>query len=161
MSSDHQSCHDTPKQAHLNPRTLPCCRGQLSPEQAVQCYTGQHWRVPASLLSQMAHYAKFAIAVYGLEPHSHKESRLTNALSAWLQKSKKQLTRPASQRSAPDAERMRTQNSSSSFCADTMPDCSAVLVIYTAYSHFACIAAIVACDLIGNVRISFSTAFQG
>lgn len=63
----------------------------MTPEQAVQRYTGQHWRVPASLLSQMSHFAKYAIAVYGLEPHSHKESRFTNALVAWLRKSKEKV----------------------------------------------------------------------
>ena len=62
----------------------------MTPEQAVQRYTGQHWRVPASLLSRMSHFAKYALAVYGLEPHSHKESRFTNALMAWLRKSKEQ-----------------------------------------------------------------------
>ena len=65
----------------------------MTPEQAVQRYTGQHWRVPASLLSRMSHFAKYAIAVYGLEPHSHKESRFTNALMAWLRKSKEQVTK--------------------------------------------------------------------
>ena len=70
----------------LNPKYA--CRGVLTPEQAVQRYTGQHWRVPASLLSQMSHFAKYAIAVYGLEPHTHKESRFTNALMAWLRRSK-------------------------------------------------------------------------
>ncbi len=69
------------------------CRGVLTPEQAVQRYTGQHWRVPASLLSQMSHFAKYAIAVYGLEPHSHKESRFTNTLMAWLRKSKDKMQR--------------------------------------------------------------------
>ncbi|KAL0046812.1 hypothetical protein WJX82_010501 [Trebouxia sp. C0006] len=68
-------------------------RGVLTPEQAVQRYTGQHWRVPASLLSQMSHFAKYAIAVYGLEPHSHKESRFTNTLMAWLRKSKDKMQR--------------------------------------------------------------------
>ncbi|KAL0037858.1 hypothetical protein WJX79_002263 [Trebouxia sp. C0005] len=68
-------------------------RGALTPEQAVQRYTGQHWRVPASLLSQMSHFAKYAIAVYGLEPHSHKESRFTNTLMAWLRKSKDKVQR--------------------------------------------------------------------
>lgn len=62
----------------------------MTPEQAVQRYTGQHWRVPASLLSHMSHFAKYAVAVYGLEPHSHKESRFTNALMAWLRKSQEQ-----------------------------------------------------------------------
>ena len=66
-------------------------RGHMTPEQAVQQYTGQHWRVPASLLSRMSHFAKYAIAVYGLEPHSHKESRFTNALMAWLRKSQEQV----------------------------------------------------------------------
>ncbi|KAL3145874.1 hypothetical protein ABBQ38_015244 [Trebouxia sp. C0009 RCD-2024] len=65
-------------------------RGLMTPEQAVQRYTGQHWRVPASLLSHMSHFAKYAAAVYGLEPHSHKESRFTNALMAWLRKSQEQ-----------------------------------------------------------------------
>ena len=68
-------------------------RGDMMPEQAVQLYTGQHWRVPASLLSRMSHFAKYAVAVYGLEPHSHKESRFTNALMAWLRKSKEQVTK--------------------------------------------------------------------
>ena len=68
-------------------------RGGLTPEQAVQRYTGQHWRVPASLLSQMSHFAKYSIAVYGLEPHSHKESRFINALMAWLRKSKEKVKR--------------------------------------------------------------------
>ena len=36
----------------------------------------------------MSHFAKYAIAVYGLEPHTHKESRFTNALMAWLRRSK-------------------------------------------------------------------------
>ena len=64
----------------------------LTPEQAVQRYTGQHWRVPASLLGQMSHFAKYAIAVYGLEPHSHKDSRFTNVLMAWLRRNKDKVT---------------------------------------------------------------------
>ncbi|KAK9827307.1 hypothetical protein WJX81_002709 [Elliptochloris bilobata] len=49
-------------------------RGALLPERAVQLYTGNHWRVPAELLTEVQHYSKFAVGVYGTDADVMKTS---------------------------------------------------------------------------------------
>ena len=60
------------------------CRGHISPERAVQLYTNHHWHVPGEMLAEAAHWLKFAVSIYGLEPHSHQENRWANAVRTWV-----------------------------------------------------------------------------
>lgn len=50
----------------------------------MQLYTNHHWHVPGELLAEAAHWLKFAVSIYGLEPHSHQENRWANAVRTWV-----------------------------------------------------------------------------
>ena len=50
----------------------------------MQLYTNHHWHVPGEQLAEAAHWLKFAVSIYGLEPHSHQENRWTNAVRTWV-----------------------------------------------------------------------------
>ena len=50
----------------------------------MQLYTNHHWYVPGELLAEAAHWLKFAVSIYGLEPHSHQENRRANAVRTWV-----------------------------------------------------------------------------
>ena len=50
----------------------------------MQLYTNHHWHVPGELLAEAAHWLKFAVAIYGLEPHSHQENRWANVVRTWV-----------------------------------------------------------------------------
>lgn len=54
-------------------------------EEAVQVYTGGHWRVPADLLAEVDHFARFAVGVYGFDMEVLKQRRWWKTLKRALQ----------------------------------------------------------------------------
>lgn len=49
-------------------------------DEAVQLYTGGHWRVPADLLAEVEHFSRFAIGVYGFDMEVLKQRRWLKTL---------------------------------------------------------------------------------
>jgi hypothetical protein len=43
------------------------CRGSMDAAEATSRYTGRHLGVPAEVLVEVTHYAKYAAAAYGVE----------------------------------------------------------------------------------------------
>ncbi|KAK9823352.1 hypothetical protein WJX72_002122 [[Myrmecia] bisecta] len=62
-------------------------RAGLGAEKAVQAYTGHHWKIPAAQLAEIDHFAKYAVAVYGVEaPVENRSSRWKRAWQAYWAK---------------------------------------------------------------------------
>ena len=67
-------------------------RGDLPGDEAVQLYTGGHWRVPAGLLAEVEHFARFAVGVYGFDMEVLKQRRWWKTLKKALKWSSRKAT---------------------------------------------------------------------
>ena len=70
-------------------------RGDLSAEQATQVYTGSHWHVPAELLAEVEHFARFAVGVYGFDMELLKQQNWWQTLERAVQWRKTDKSRDA------------------------------------------------------------------
>ena len=58
-------------------------------DEAVQLYTGGHWRVPAGLLSEVEHFSRYAVGVYGFDMEVLKQRRWWKTLKRALKWTKR------------------------------------------------------------------------
>lgn len=60
-------------------------------DEAVQLYTGGHWRVPAELMSEVEHFARFAVGVYGFDMEVLKQRGWVGTLMRALKWTKRKI----------------------------------------------------------------------